>query len=119
MTSILECGESSLEDDGLFAPGVPGEHEAETPEKALLAAVLRQALLEAAGIVGCDVDGVNRRRVIAQAQAWLRSRRVAVMTFEWVCQVLRLDPDYVREHRRKVVGTTHLVHVRHKRPKAA
>lgn len=111
----LSCDESDLANDGLFAPGIPGEHEQLSPEQQLFAAMLRQALLDAGGHVGSTVSAVDRRRVIAEAQAWIRSRSDRPLGFVWVCQMLRLDPEFIREHRRRVVRDQH-VHVKSKTP---
>lgn len=63
--------------------------------RALMLAVLRRGLLDAAGDVS---DTVARERLVAErsARQWLESPRRGVFCFESICQELDLDPGTLR-----------------------
>jgi len=114
MTFLLALRSDELADDGPFAPPVPGELEATAPEQELLLAILRQALLDAAGVIPTFAAPTDtpRARIADEARAWLASPEDHPFAFVWVCQALRLAPDYIRARRQDVVRGAKAKYVR-------
>lgn len=83
-------------------PTPPREPE-QTPERKLLAAVLEQAI----AIVMGEQSGfpaLAHNRVRAEAIGWFASAdRYWPMSFENICDVLGIDPDYVRRGIRNIL----------------
>ena len=108
MTPALPIHELHLQSDTVdFAEltrGVRTEVTQQCPDsgpRALMRAILHEAVLclqgTAAGVRLCD-----RAAVAEQARTWMRSRSARwIFSFESICQVLDIDPDFLR---RKLLG---------------
>ena len=65
-----------------------GEHEMDVSYKRLWVAVLKQAVEEALGRKGV--------RLMKKAQTWLQNDNQTIGSFLWICAVLQLDPQSIR-----------------------
>jgi len=74
-----------------------GCSSASLPERALLRAVLQEAILDARGYA-TGMSGTERRRAAQEARDWIRSRSVTwAFSFENVCAILGFDADRLRQ----------------------
>ena len=66
------------------------------PERALMRAMLQDAIL---CLIGEAAPAKDRVRLAADARYWIESQSTGwVFSFESVCDVLGIDPDYARRH---------------------
>jgi hypothetical protein len=95
-----------VDDDPIVAPLVREQLEAlvggrrdggvGAPERALMQAILQDAILCLLGDAG---PGKERDRLAADARYWIELRsRAWIFSFESVCDALDIDPDYARTH---------------------
>jgi len=76
---------------------------ASAPERRLIAAIVLNAIKDAAGFPTMSGDGDRhiRRQIIEEAREWLfTSQAMTPMSFLWSCEVLGLDPSLVRKNAR-------------------
>ncbi len=88
--------EGRIDPEGPTLLPFPGEGSAQSidPERALWAAMIGQAKYDIERYAGDDSD--EGKRLYADAADWVNSRSRAWMSFEWVCDLLDTNPDYVR-----------------------
>jgi hypothetical protein len=68
---------------------------AETPERRLIAAVLRDAI--DCYLRDCCAKNRHRKRSFREAEEWFfRSNDEGIFSLDSVCGILNLDPDYIR-----------------------
>jgi len=96
--------QATADDDPISAPLVREQLEAllggcrdggvGAPERALMQAILQDAILCLLGDAG---PGKERERLAADARYWIELRsRAWLFSFESVCDALSIDPDYAR-----------------------
>ena len=120
----MDANEQSITIDELYHFNDPAPHTINcgneptwqgTPERALWEAVLFESIYDCRRYAGLQTsrrgrpkslevpvlkrerDNRKRTKQITESWEWLHSDAIAPGSFRWTCEVLGLDPDYVRK----------------------